>query len=192
MAIFKSYETIVEKINTIHCKENIIYVYLRSYSMESSCVLLVGISTIKEYISQKREKDLKWMKRLLYYRCFTEGHGNPLQYSHLENPMDRGVWWAKVHRATHSQIQQTQLSTHSHTVSKLTVYLGWKKGGCLWRVHWPCSSQPGHWCSDDGTAPWCFLGLREGKGGLLGEKGPIEWMVIIRQKEGSPGRGDLF
>ena len=22
------------------------------------------------------------------------GHGNPLQYSYLENPMDRGVWWA--------------------------------------------------------------------------------------------------
>ena len=26
------------------------------------------------------------------------GHGNPLQYSCLENPMDRGVWWAIVHR----------------------------------------------------------------------------------------------
>ena len=26
-----------------------------------------------------------------------EGNGNPLQYSHLENPMDRGVWWARVH-----------------------------------------------------------------------------------------------
>ena len=26
------------------------------------------------------------------------GHGNPLQYSCLENPMDRGVWWATVHR----------------------------------------------------------------------------------------------
>ena len=25
------------------------------------------------------------------------GHGNPLQYSCLENPMDRGVWWATVH-----------------------------------------------------------------------------------------------
>ena len=24
-------------------------------------------------------------------------HGNPLQYSCLENPMDRGVWWATVH-----------------------------------------------------------------------------------------------
>ena len=25
------------------------------------------------------------------------GHGNPLQYSLLENPMDRGAWWAAVH-----------------------------------------------------------------------------------------------
>ena len=24
-------------------------------------------------------------------------HGNPLQYSYLENPMDRGAWWATVH-----------------------------------------------------------------------------------------------
>ena len=26
------------------------------------------------------------------------GHGNPLKNSCLENPMDRGVWWATVHR----------------------------------------------------------------------------------------------
>ena len=25
-----------------------------------------------------------------------EGHGNPFQYSSLENPMDRGAWWATV------------------------------------------------------------------------------------------------
>ena len=30
------------------------------------------------------------------------GHGNPLQYSCLENPMDRGVWWATVHGVTKS------------------------------------------------------------------------------------------
>ena len=30
------------------------------------------------------------------------GHGNPLQYSCLENPMDRGAWWATVHRVTQS------------------------------------------------------------------------------------------
>ena len=27
------------------------------------------------------------------------GDGNPLQYVCLENPMDRGVWWATVHKA---------------------------------------------------------------------------------------------
>ena len=32
-----------------------------------------------------------------------EGNGNPLQYSCLENPMDRGTWRATVHRVTESQ-----------------------------------------------------------------------------------------
>ena len=31
------------------------------------------------------------------------GHGNPLQYSCLQNPMDRGAWWATVHGVTKSQ-----------------------------------------------------------------------------------------
>ena len=31
-----------------------------------------------------------------------EGHGNPLQYSCLENPMERGAWWVIVHRVTQS------------------------------------------------------------------------------------------
>ena len=31
------------------------------------------------------------------------GYGNPLQYSYLENPMDRGAWQAIVHGATKSQ-----------------------------------------------------------------------------------------
>ena len=33
------------------------------------------------------------------------GHGNPLQYSCLENPMDRGVWRATVHRVAKRQTQ---------------------------------------------------------------------------------------
>ena len=40
------------------------------------------------------------------------GNGNPLQYSRLENPMDRGAWWATVHGVAKSQ---TQLSVHTHT-----------------------------------------------------------------------------
>ena len=33
-------------------------------------------------------------------RYFGEGNGNPLQYSHLGNPMDRGAWWATVYGVT--------------------------------------------------------------------------------------------
>ena len=33
------------------------------------------------------------------------GHGNSLQYSCLENPKDRGVWWSTVHRVTKSLTQ---------------------------------------------------------------------------------------
>ena len=38
-------------------------------------------------------------------RCPGEGNGNPLQYSHLGNPMDRGAWRATVHGVTKSQTQ---------------------------------------------------------------------------------------
>ena len=34
-----------------------------------------------------------------------EGHGNPLQYSCLENSMDSGAWWATVHGVSESQTQ---------------------------------------------------------------------------------------
>ena len=37
-----------------------------------------------------------------------EGNGNPLQYSCLENPKDRGAWWATVHRVAKSQTQLSE------------------------------------------------------------------------------------
>ena len=43
-----------------------------------------------------------------------EGNGNPLKYSCLENPMDRGAWWATIHRVTNSQTWLKPLSTHTH------------------------------------------------------------------------------
>ena len=36
-------------------------------------------------------------------RSLGEGNGNPLQYSCLENPIDRGAWWATVHGVAKSQ-----------------------------------------------------------------------------------------
>ena len=41
------------------------------------------------------------------------GHGNPLQYSFLESPKDRGAWWVTVHRVAKSRTQLKQLSSHA-------------------------------------------------------------------------------
>ena len=49
-------------------------------------------------------------------------HSNPLQYSCLENPMDRGAWWVIVHRVAKSQ---TSLKQHGIQVTDL-IYLGFK------------------------------------------------------------------
>ena len=40
------------------------------------------------------------------------GHGNPLQYSCLENPMDRGAWWATGHRVIGSYRPQGHRVRH--------------------------------------------------------------------------------
>ena len=43
--------------------------------------------------------------------CIGEGNGNPLQYSCLENPRDRGAWWAAVYGVAQSQTRLKQLSS---------------------------------------------------------------------------------
>ena len=52
-------------------------------------------------------------------RSLGGGHGNPLQYSCLENPMDRGAWWATVHRVAKSQTQLKRLNTQAYSNADL-------------------------------------------------------------------------
>ena len=47
------------------------------------------------------------------------GHGSPVQYSCLENPMDRGAWWALFHRVTKSWTLLKRL--HMHHLGKKSV-----------------------------------------------------------------------
>ena len=42
------------------------------------------------------------------------GDGNPLQYSCLENPIDRGAWWATVRGVAESRARLKQLIMHAH------------------------------------------------------------------------------
>ena len=45
--------------------------------------------------------------------CIGEGNGNPLQCSCLENPRNRGAWWAAVYGVTQSQTRLKRLSSSS-------------------------------------------------------------------------------
>ena len=54
-------------------------------------------------------------------RCPGEGGGNPLQYSCLWNPMDRGNWWATVHGVTKESDTTEPINHHQQH------YLHWRR-----------------------------------------------------------------
>ena len=63
--------------------------------------MAVGMAIIKK----TTDNMLAWMQRKgnPYTLLVGEGNGTPLQYSCLENSMDRGAWWAAVHGVTKSR-----------------------------------------------------------------------------------------
>ena len=65
------------------------------------------------------------------------GHGNPLQYSYLENPMDRGAWWASVQGVAMSRMRlsdctftfhfhalEEEMATHSSVIAWIIPGMG--------------------------------------------------------------------
>jgi len=67
----------------------------------------------------KNKRKRKTNKQIVEIR-FREGNGTPLQYSCLENPMDRGAWWAAVHGAAKSQTRLSDFTFtfHFHALEK--------------------------------------------------------------------------
>ena len=75
-------------------------------------------------------------------RSLGGGHGNQLQYSFLENPMDRGIWWATVLRVAQSQTRLRQSSMHAwmdvwderFPLCWLSLECGLRCSGCISRL----------------------------------------------------------
>ena len=70
-----------------------------------------------------------WISYCLYVRrkcLFGEGNGNPLQYSCLGNPMDRGAWQATVHGVSKSQTHLSNQTTKY--VRKLLIFMYYLHG----------------------------------------------------------------
>ena len=62
----------------------------------------------------------KFPKLDVFMNFLGEGDGTPLHYSCLENPMDRGAWWAAVHGVTKSQTRLSDFpfTFHFHALQK--------------------------------------------------------------------------
>ena len=100
---------------------SLIYIELATYRNTYKCCIYLCV-IIHTWASQVAQ----WVKNLPtnagdtegtgsapgYGRSPRGGHGNPLQYFFLEDPMDRGTWWATVHRVLKSQPRLKRLSTH--------------------------------------------------------------------------------
>ena len=87
-----------------------------------------------------------------------EGNGNPLQCSCLENPRDRGAWWAAIYGVAQSRSRLKQLSSMTQVVKDLPAvretwvrFLGWEdlpeegmathSSNLAWRIPW--TEEPG-------------------------------------------------
>ena len=80
-------------------------------------VILVYGSILETYLIGKSCNSI-WKERLTFFGFIfmyvvLYGNGNPLQYSCLENPVDRGAWWAAVHRVAQSLTRLKWLSMHA-------------------------------------------------------------------------------
>ena len=79
-----------------------------------------------------------------------ESSGTPLQYACLENPMDRGAWWAAVHGVSRSR---TRLSNSSFTFHFLALEkaMATHSSVLAWRI--PGTGEPGNENPMDGGLP---------------------------------------
>ena len=116
------------------------YVYY-SWNFSSQHNISVSVFTCHQYIHKRSNYQYKhltirlqptgsqrvghnWSDSTHAWSTTGEGNGNPLQYYCLQNPVDKGAWWAVVHRVAQSQTRMKWLSSSSSMV----YYMGFPGG----------------------------------------------------------------
>ena len=138
-ALDKDYRSIEQKClewKSLPCfwsyRESILFLTIRysaSYTYFHRCSLLIKSSSIFSLLRIFINNGLNCVKLFFAYiycvdhMCFGEGNGNPLQCSCLENPRDRGAWWAAVYGVTQSQTRLKWLSSSSICVYSYFILL---------------------------------------------------------------------
>ena len=64
----------------------------------------------------------EWLHFHFSLSCIGEGNGNPLQCSCLENPRDRGAWWAAIHGVAQNRTRLKRLSSSSSSSNLKDLY----------------------------------------------------------------------
>ena len=131
-----------------------------------------------------------------------EGNGNPLQFSCLENPWDRGAWWAAIYGVAQSQTRLKRLSSSSSSIYgcgswTLKKAERWRIDAFeLWcwrrllRVPWTARRS-----NPKGNQPWIFIGRPDAKtqapilGPPVGRADSLEMTLILGKIEGRRRRG---
>ena len=114
--------------------------------------------------------------------CIGEGNGNPLQCSCLENPRDRGAWWADVYGVTQSWTWLKRLSSSNSRRRRASqvvlVKVPGKESTCQCRRHRRCRFDPWvgkiPWRRKSQATPVFFPGKSHGQRNLAGHS-PWGW-----------------
>ena len=133
----------------------------KSQSLKKNChvIHLYKISRVIKFTQTER--------RIVGY----QGLGNPLQYSCLENPMDRGASWATVHGVAKTWLSDFTFTFHFHTLEK---EMATHSSVLAWRI--PGAGEPGGLLSMGSHRAghnWSDLAAAAGPGG---EK---EWRAAV-------------
>ena len=113
-----------------------------SHEIKRRLLLEKKAMTNLDSILKSRDITLPTKVRLVFsLSCSGEGNGNPLQCSCLENPRDRGAWWAAFYGVTHSRTRLKWLSSSSSQGYGFSSGHVW-----MWELDCEESWAPKNWC----------------------------------------------